>query len=138
MAAEARCLGSSVEERFTERGPSAPRALCSHPTALTPPLPRSPARRECSSASSDNASRKKKAAPQAAANSEHPDELVLVPHSLWTDYACDEFAGKGWLARIITRKRGWARVEFLHARDKEGNKYSKQSTKRKWQQSNSI
>ena len=87
------------------------------------PLPTAPPKRANGSASSDNASRKKKAAPQAAANPQPPDELVLVPHSLWNDYACDEFAGKGWLARIITRKRGWARVEFLHARDKEGKKY---------------
>ena len=87
------------------------------------PLPTAPPKRASGSASSDNASRKKKSAPQAAANPDHPDELVLVPHSLWTDYACDEFGGTGWLARIITRKRGWARVEFLHARDKEGNKY---------------
>ena len=87
-----------------------------------PPPPAAAPKRASSSASADKASRKK-SAPQSAANSERSEELVLVPHSLWKEYACDEFNGKGWLARIITRKHGWARVEFVHARDEEGNRY---------------
>ena len=48
---------------------------------------------------------------------------VLVIASVWPDYACTENKGAGWSALVVHSGKGWADVEFLDARDEEGEKY---------------
>ena len=48
---------------------------------------------------------------------------VLVPASLWPDYACDEHGGEGWEAQVLRCAQGRATVRFLHARDPDGKTY---------------
>jgi hypothetical protein len=79
---------------------------------------RSPQKRSRATASS-TATPAVAAEPESEPESE-PEDLVMVPRSVWPAYVCDEFEGKGWLARVLRRKRGWIRLQFVHACDEEG------------------
>jgi hypothetical protein len=50
---------------------------------------------------------------------------VLVPHSIYPTYPCDEFDGRGWEARIIaySKRDGYATATYLHACDARGLPY---------------
>ena len=47
---------------------------------------------------------------------------VLVPRGLWPDYPCNENDGRGWRAKVISCKRGIARIRFTAA-SPEGSLY---------------
>ena len=50
---------------------------------------------------------------------------VLVPSSMWPEYACDDSGGEGWEGLVLRAEHVWsgsrweasALVHFLHARD---------------------
>ena len=50
---------------------------------------------------------------------------VLIPRTMWPDYACTEQGGTGWAARIksCSARDGIARVHFESAIDEEGRPY---------------
>ena len=48
---------------------------------------------------------------------------VMVPASLWPDWPCEEFAGRGWLAIIERSLRSRATVRFLVAHDDAGRPF---------------
>ena len=48
---------------------------------------------------------------------------VMVPASLWPDWPCEEFEGRGWLAVIERSLRSRATVRFLVAHDDAGRPF---------------
>ena len=50
---------------------------------------------------------------------------VLVPAALWPTYACNELAGRGWVARVLRcNNLGVAKVRFLRATTARGLPYA--------------
>ena len=53
--------------------------------------------------------------------------IVMVPHTEWPTYHCDENGGQGWTAQILSCSRGAAMVKFVYARDVHGHSYPNES-----------
>jgi hypothetical protein len=54
-------------------------------------------------------------------------DVAMVPRSVWPDYQCREFGGRGWLVRVLrvasSERPPHASVRFLHARARDGRRF---------------
>ena len=62
---------------------------------------------------------------------------VLIPRACWPSYACTEYNGRGWAARIIKYSGGVVRLRFLSAATARGIPFQDVTLQlARWRQSN--